>query len=149
MNVDKLMINELLDVLKHDEGTGPIKNGNLMMYKDSEDIWTIGYGHNLERGISPAIAEAILTEDITDAIKDCYKFDWFPNLTEARQVVICSMIFNMGLTRFNGFKKTITYIEIEQYENAALEMLDSKWAIQVGPRAKEQYFVKYQHYQEL
>jgi len=129
------MINELLKILKEDEGTGPIKNGNLMPYLDSVGVQTIGYGHSLEQGISPAIAEALLTEDVTDAIKDCYKFDWFPKLNDARQVVICSMIFNLGLTRFNGFKKTIAYIELEEYENAAEEMLDSKWADQVGSRA--------------
>jgi lysozyme len=77
----------------------------------------------------------ILQEDITDALKDCYKFDWFARLNDARQLVICNIVFNMGLTRFSGFKKTIGYIEIEQYEDAAKEMLDSKWAKQVGDRA--------------
>lgn len=130
------MIEELIDILKIDEGTGPIKNGNHMLYLDSEGIQTIGYGHNIEeKGISPAVAEMMLHEDIAEAIRDCHRFDWFQKLNDARQAVVCSMIFNMGLGRFSEFKKTIAYIELEQYEEAAREMLDSKWSRQVGSRA--------------
>ncbi len=50
--------------------------------------------------------------------------------------VVLNMIFNMGLSRFSGFIKTIGYIENGQYFMAATEMLDSKWAKQVGKRAR-------------
>ena len=47
------------------------------------------------------------------------------------------MVYNLGLTRFKGFKKTIGFIELGEYDLAATEMLDSKWARQVGKRAIE------------
>jgi lysozyme len=47
------------------------------------------------------------------------------------------MIFNLGIARFSAFKKTISLIEEGSYSEAAQEMLDSRWANQVGSRANE------------
>ena len=46
------------------------------------------------------------------------------------------MVFNLGLSRFLNFKKFIDAMEQKDYETAGKEMLDSKWAKQVGDRAK-------------
>jgi len=130
------MIEELKELLKIHEGTGPMKKGRHQMYQDSEDIWTIGYGRNIqERGLSTAEADFLLDNDIADSIRDCHKFDWYGALDEARQLVVTDMVFNMGLGRFMGFRKTIDFIERGLYEKASVEMMDSKWAKQVGPRA--------------
>jgi lysozyme len=45
------------------------------------------------------------------------------------------MYFNLG-NRLFGFKKTLKYIDEGNYAQAAEEMLDSKWAGQVGERAQ-------------
>ena len=47
------------------------------------------------------------------------------------------MCYQIGVSGFNKFKKTIYYLETEQYEEASLEMLDSLWAKQTPNRAKE------------
>ena len=47
------------------------------------------------------------------------------------------MLFNLGAYRFHGFKKMIAAIEQGDYEEAARQMMDSKWAAQVGVRARE------------
>ena len=47
------------------------------------------------------------------------------------------MIFNLGLSRFSGFKRTIFFIEKGDFEEAAREMLRSRWANQVGNRSIE------------
>ena len=48
------------------------------------------------------------------------------------------MVYQMGLSAFSKFKKTIYLLETEQYKDAAEEMLDSKWARKDSPnRAKE------------
>ncbi|MCP4470166.1 MAG: lysozyme [Gammaproteobacteria bacterium] len=108
----------------------------LDMYQDSKGIYTVGVGHNLEdKGISEAVCDLMLTEDIEEAIGDANTFRWFEDLNQPRQAVIIDMIFNLGLTRFSGFKRTIKFIENELYQSAAKEMLDSKWADQVGRRA--------------
>ena len=45
------------------------------------------------------------------------------------------MAFNMGIPRLMKFKKMWANIEGNNYELAAIEMLDSKWADQVKGRA--------------
>lgn len=108
----------------------------LDLYQDSEGIYTIGVGHNIEhRGISEAVCELMLEEDIDEAITDAKTFRWYDDLNAARQAVVTDMVFNLGLTRFSKFKKTIRYLEQGHYQTAAREMLDSKWADQVGRRA--------------
>lgn len=110
----------------------------LKPYQDSVGVWTVGYGHNCQdKAISKEIAESLLGDDIKDAIHDCQTFNWFGGLDEVRTSVVVNMVFNLGLTRFRDFKKTINDIENGDYETASVEMLDSKWARQVGRRATE------------
>ena len=59
----------------------------------------------------------------------------FLKLSETRQAVLLDMCFNLGITRFLQFKMMLTALEMEEYEEAAKEMLDSKWAKQVGKRS--------------
>jgi lysozyme len=120
-----------IELIKRHEGL------RLTPYKDSEGILTVGYGHNLERTISQETADKLLEDDMNDVYEDCHKFKWYERLNHPRQAVIENMIFNLGINRFSKFKKTINYIEIEQYENAAEEMLRSRWSHQVGNRAVE------------
>ena len=47
------------------------------------------------------------------------------------------MCYQMGISGFSKFKKTIYYLETEQYEEASTECLDSLWAKQTPNRAKE------------
>ena len=124
MDMDKLM-----DELIRDEGL------RLKVYLDSEGIETIGVGRNLQRGITRDEAMLLLNNDIRYAIQEAMTFPWYEKLTEQRKRVIVNMIFNLGLTRFSGFKNTIRYLEMGDYEAASEEMLDSKWARQVGVRA--------------
>ena len=45
------------------------------------------------------------------------------------------MCFNLGYPRFSKFKKFLEAVKKEDWETAGVEMLDSKWATQVGDRA--------------
>lgn len=112
----------------------------LRMYQDNATPprWTIGYGHNIQdNGISDSTALFILAEDIESAKNDCNRLSWFEDLDEARQAVVVNMVFNMGLSVFKQFKKTIHFLDMGMYPEASEEMLDSKWADQVGTRADE------------
>ena len=107
-------------------------------YKCPSGHLTIGYGHNLEHGISIEAAELLLRQDIEIAAKQVKNaFIWWPKLTEARFYVLVDMTFNMGISRLCGFKKMLTAVEQGDYQTAAKEMLASKWAVQVGHRAAE------------
>ncbi len=111
----------------------------LYPYPDCVGKLTIGVGRNLaDVGISANEAEILLDNDIERCIA-CAEaaFDWFYRISPVRQDVIISMIFNLGIHGFLGFKKTIQAISIFDYELASKEMLDSKWASQVGKRAYE------------
>ncbi len=57
-------------------------------------------------------------------------------MDDVRQRVIVDMAFNMGLGSLSKFKNTLGHIEAGRYEEASVEMLDSKWARQVGNRAQ-------------
>ena len=125
-------MNKLTSLIAKHEGL------RLKPYQDSVGVWTVGYGHNCQdKPISKDIAERLLEDDIDDAIQDCQTFNWFNHLTEVRQSVVIDMVFNMGLTRFKGFTKTIKYLETGNPGYASHEMLESKWADQVGGRAAE------------
>lgn len=107
----------------------------LTPYKDSVGVLTVGYGHNLEKPITEAEAHRLLEQDLQETLVDCRKLHWFHTLDDVRQAVIINMVFNLGITRFKRFVKTIEYIEKQQYFMAASEMLNSKWAKQVKGRA--------------
>lgn len=101
--------------------------------------------------LSYAQAYWLLTKDL-DKCQDSFKriFDVEPNLRCPRDAAICNMIYNLGETRFRQFKKTILYYKrfiATRHDNlvvdcfyaseAALEMLDSKWAKQVADRSNQ------------
>lgn len=99
---------------------------------------TIGFGRNIQdNGISFNEAELMLDNDINTAEKELLKYDWYFNSPPNIKDALINMCFNMGITRLLGFKKMITAIEKKDYTNAAIESLDSKWAKQVGNRAKD------------
>ena len=124
----------LIEELKRDEGV------ELKAYQDTEGIWTIGIGRNLQDvGVSMDEAEYMLANDIDVAVGELQRtFDWFEGLSDARQRVCINMCFNLGLTRLLGFKKFLAAMAAGDWETAGVEMLDSKWARSDSPhRAKE------------
>lgn len=111
---------------------------SVMPYKCPTGRLTIGYGHNLENGISKEAAEFILEQDMAAAEKSVTKqFAWWKRLNEVRQFVLVDMCFNMGLGKLCTFKKMLSAVQRGDYTAAANEMLNSRWAVQVGRRAKE------------
>jgi lysozyme len=111
----------------------------LDLYKCSAGKWTIGTGHNIQdNGIPQEVSDLLLDIDVKDVLKKCREnFKWFCGLSETRRIVVASMVFNLGLVGFKKFRKTIICIGLKEYKGAALEMLDSRWAEQVGRRAVE------------
>ena len=99
---------------------------------------TIGYGHNLERGISASVAQALLQEDVSCAQAEVARnIPWSKQLDEVRQFVLLDMCFNMGISTLLAFQKFLAALKKGDYSAAATEMLNSRWAEQVGRRARE------------
>ena len=111
---------------------------NLLPYTCPTGHLTIGYGHNLEEGITLEMAETLLQADLRLAeMEVSSKVAYFNKLDEARQFVLVDMCFNMGLKKLFTFKKFFAALLKRDYPVAAREMLNSKWAVQVGNRAKK------------
>lgn len=99
---------------------------------------TIGYGRNIEdNGITQQEAEVLLKNDVIQSAFWCQaKIDGFDDLSEKRQAVLVNMCFNLGWPRFSFFVKFFDAIRAKDWERAALEMRNSRWAKQVGDRAE-------------
>lgn len=109
----------------------------LMPYTCTAGKLTIGIGRNIEdRGITDAEARFMLQNDIQEITVGLVRFEWFINLSEVRRDIIVNMAF-MGLGTFLKFKKLIQALKDQDYEEAAYQMMESKWATQVGNRAIE------------
>ena len=124
--------NRLIDQLRIHEGV------EKTVYNDSEGIPTIGVGRNLrDRGLSDDEIDYLLSNDIDIVVDELDKvMPWWKDLDEVRQRVLCDLVFNLGMPRFSGFKKSISYMKQQMWYQAADELLDSKWARQVGRRAQ-------------
>jgi len=111
----------------------------LKPYVDTVGKTTIGVGRNIDdNGISEAEAMMMLEHDIADCESEAMRtWTWFPLLGEVRQNVLLNMVFNMGMPRVLGFRNMLHAIELQDYTKASADMLDSKWARQVGGRARE------------
>lgn len=96
-----------------------------------------GVGRNLtDRGFRDDEIDLMLANDVAEAVGECRRLiRGFDALAEARQEVLVNMMFNMGYTRLAGFKKMIAAVQAGNWREAASQMLDSKWADQVGDRA--------------
>jgi len=111
----------------------------LKPYVDTVGKLTIGVGRNLDDiGITEDEALMLLKRDMHIARDELlFTFPAFNSLQDARLDCLINMVFNMGISRFKGFKMMIAALVIHDYNEAAVQMLDSKWARQVGSRAKE------------
>ena len=79
----------------------------------------------------------LLENDIARVAGECSRaFPWFLDLSAERKEAVINLVFNMGLSKFQQFKKTIAYIEAGDFERAGTELLDSNYARQVGKRSE-------------
>lgn len=110
----------------------------LLPYTDTVGKVTIGVGRNLDDvGISETEALALLDADIDRAIEDLRRnVPWIFDRPEPVQRALVNMCFNLGWPRLSGFKKMWAHLELNEYDRAAAEALNSKWARQVGARAR-------------
>lgn len=107
-------------------------------YRCSQSKITIGVGRNIDPtgiGLSDDEIDYLLDNDIARCITELDQFSWFENLSETRRFAVIDMNFNLGITRFKGFKKAIAAMSISDFDTAADEFFDSRWAKQVGNRA--------------
>tara|TARA_R110000751_G_scaffold100388_1_gene194358 strand:- start:281 stop:721 length:441 start_codon:yes stop_codon:yes gene_type:complete len=136
MNIDKLR-----EELTVDEGCVN------KIYLDHLGYPTFGIGH-LVLETDAEYNKEVGTPVSEERIKECFEKDienvfndldrsipWWKDLPEDLTLVMANMCFNLGVTRLLKFKKFLIAIESKDWDKAAVEMIDSRWATQVGPRA--------------
>ena len=136
MNLDKLR-----EEIAEDEGV------KFEIYLDHLGLPTCGIGHLIresdeEHGkpVGTPITEERMTElfeeDVQTVLADCEElYSDFYELPEEAQLIIANMMFNMGRPRLSQFKGMKREVDARDWEAAAAEMLDSRWARQVPNRA--------------
>ena len=109
------------------------------VYIDSVGVPTGGYGHAFLDGspLPSVVCELLFEQDFNTAVRD---YEILANregldLNRVRRAILIDMLFNMGLGRVMGFKRMLTALANQAWGLAADEMLDSKWARQVGKRS--------------
>ena len=132
VNTDRSERQKMIRQLRLHEGE------RLFPYKCTAGRLTIGVGRNLDdRGITAEESAYLLSNDLDDyweRLEDA--LPWVSELDPVRQRVLLDMAFNLGMGGLLGFRKTLAAIKGKEYERAAGMMLDSRWATQVGYRAK-------------
>ena len=104
-------------------------------YADTEGHLTIGVGHKVTTPISDAAIDQILEDDIHAARAECELIPFWTNLSEIRQAVLINMAFNMGFQGLMGFRRMLAELDAGNWNQAAQELLDSRYTKQVGARA--------------
>ena len=110
----------------------------LMPYHCTSGKLTIGVGRNLtDRGISHETAMQMLDEDIDIVLNELEKaIPRWASLPSNFQEALVDLAFNMGVPRLMQFKRMLAAIDAGEGDKASVELLDSRYATQVGKRAR-------------
>lgn len=128
-------------------------------YKCTAGFDTIGFGRNLESNplnpfeklscltdsgtleVSRRVARAWVYADIEKLHNSLSKESYYQKADPVRKAVLLDLVFNLGLSKFRKFKKTIQALESQDYKTASLELEDSSWFRQVGIRARRNVYI--------
>ena len=129
------VFNHTLERLKKEEGA--VKEsltGLHIPYKDPDGYMTIGYGILIDPdkrgGLTDKEADLLLSMRLVQIeveVENLFQKTWHA-IGNYRQIALLDMAYNMGTPALSRFKKMIAAIEDEDYERAADEILDSKYA---------------------
>lgn len=123
-------------------------------YKDSLDIWTVGWGSNMHylpaeelaavwsmpnRTDGPGITEdqgrVFMLADVRFTLDYLQSLSWWPSCTRAQQLAFADMAYQLGPPRFRQFKRMLAACRRGAWDKAADEALDSLYAKQAPNRA--------------
>ena len=130
--LEELMLDEVgsHEIYNDHLGYATFGVGHLITEKDEE------HGQPLGTPVSEQRVKDCLNADVDIVCKELDKnLQWWRGLNDTRQRVLANMCFNLGYPRLSKFKKFLAAAKDEDWETAAAEMMDSKWATQVGDRA--------------
>jgi lysozyme len=97
-------------------------------YRDSVGRLTIGYGFNVDAGISQPVALALLTAQVDEKFSELMVYPWFSALDGPRQSVCLDIAFNNGTGGLLLFVNMISALTSQNWQLAHDELLNSKAA---------------------
>lgn len=118
------------------------------VYLDHLGLETCCIGHLIKEGepeYGKAVGETVSQErcqqlfrlDVVVTLEDCKRLysDW-DDLPEECQLIIANMMFNLGYPRLSKFKGMKAGVDARNWNEAADQMVDSRWYTQVPNRAR-------------
>ena len=137
MNIDKLKEDLFIDegceyeIYMDHLGYPTFGIGHLILVDDVE------YGQPIGTPVSEDRVNECFASDIIVVLEECETlFPSFEVLPDEVQLIIANMMFNMGRPRLSKFKKFIAAVAISNWQEAANQMVDSRWYNQVPNRAE-------------
>ena len=143
MNKDRLR-----EEIAADEGVKLNSEGDHIIYLDHLSLPTCGVGHLItendeeyDKPVGTVVEEErvrrLFALDIAVTIDECkVLYPDFDDFNEELQHILCNMMFNMGRPRLSRFKLMQAAIDNKDFNEAAEQMIDSRWHDQVPNRAK-------------
>jgi lysozyme len=105
--------------------------GHLITEDDPE------HGQSVGTEVSKERVEEAFEKDCEWVVRDCHKlYDSFDDLPEEVQQIVANMMFNLGYPRLSAFKGMKAGVDSQNWNEAADQMVDSRWYRQVGVRAE-------------
>ena len=105
--------------------------GHLVIESDPENGQEVGTPVSKDRVIDA------FEQDVQTVLSDCaILYPDFDELPEEAQQVIANMMFNLGRPRLSAFKGMKAGVDSRDWNEAADQMVDSRWYRQVGARAE-------------
>ena len=114
----------LIDDIKKHEGFSPV------VYKCTAGYDTIGYGQRIKY---LKVTEEQATEWLKEELHNLKyiladKYSWFLPAPKEVQNIVMNMNYQLGVTSFSKFKKTIYLLANKDYKGESEEILDTKCA---------------------
>ncbi len=102
------------------------ENFRAFLYRDSRGHWTIGYGTNLDAGITEAQGAALLEVAFEAAVADVATvMPWTGQLDDVRLGVLVQLRYNLGLHGLVEFQEMLARLQAGDWDAAAWALLDS------------------------
>jgi lysozyme len=120
----------VIDRIKKDEGFSPT------VYRCSAGYLTIGYGLNLESGITEFEASRLLESRVRRCERDLieiFGIDLWDEFGMVRRGALVNMRYQLGPGGFRDFVNMIAALKRHEYRLAQYHALDSKWAREDSP----------------
>ena len=104
-------------------------------YRDTRGVLTIGYGTNIQRGITPTEGEWLLRERLRKTEQDlAASWPSYYTLPSDVQAAVLDMAYQLGVHGLMEFHQMLSALIREDYATAIKEAEDSAWARETPTR---------------